>query len=410
MRVGVAAAAVAASLTFAGAGHSLPPTGDQRTGPHPAAITPAAQATTHAASAVISGWPTATGSVVQGGVLRQRVAVARGIKQVQLQQRTGLRGWRTVATPRVRAGSARVVIHAGEVGSSKYRLTARKRGATVTTPARRVRVVASGAEPAPPWRAALYAVGDIGYCGGAAAETAALIPDGAQLLALGDLAYPQGTATDYRDCYLPHYARLLPTTLPVPGNHEYYSGADGYFEVFGPGIGTPRRPWYARESGPWRLLMLNSNCDAVGGCDKGSPQYEWLSRQLRDHPRRCLAAAWHHPVASSGSHGADPAASALQGLLVRSGADFVLNGHDHMYERFARLGAGGRPDPGGAREFVVGTGGADLYEFGTPAPGSQVRFNADHGVLRVELHPQSYSWEFLAVDGSFVDSGTDSCT
>lgn len=418
LRAAAATAAAAVSLTVgvAAAGHGPPPTRQHHPGqPEAATATPAhtssrTQTSSRTPTAAISDWPTTTGSVVQGDALPVRVVVARGIRRVQLQQRTGAERWETVASRPVRAGSARVVIPGSDVGSSRFRLVARHRGEAVATPTRRVRVVASGEERAAAWRKTLYAVGDIGSCRGAAADTAELIPDAGQLLALGDLAYPAGTTSDYRDCYLPHYGRLVATTLPVPGNHEYYGGAEGYFEVFSRGAGTPRRPWYARDSGPWRLLMLNSNCEAVGGCGKGSPQYGWVKRQLRDNPRRCLAAAWHHPVASSGSHGGDRAAAALLGLLVRHGAEFVLNGHDHIYERFARLGAGGTADPDGTRTFVVGTGGADLYDFGPVAPGSQVRFNRDHGVLRLKLEPRSYSWEFLAVNGGFVDSGADTCT
>ncbi len=317
-------------------------------------------------------------------------------------------GWRTVTTTATARRKALVLLTGEEVGRWRYRLSARYRGRTVVTPARNVDVVSR--QEGSDWSETKYAVGDIGECGGPVAATAGLIPLGAGLLALGDIAYPKGRLKDFARCYLPHYGRLLDTTKPVPGNHEYFSGGAGYFATFGNAAGTRGKPWYAWESGPWRFLMLDSNCGFVGGCGKESRQFAWVKRQLRDNPRQCVAAAWHHPVTSSGSrHGNDPAMKRPLRLLVRAGADLILNGHEHSYERFARLGVAGRPSPSGARAFVVGTGGANLYEFADPRQGSEVRYNGSHGVLRLELEPDSYEWEFLAVDGTSVDSGSDTC-
>jgi hypothetical protein len=97
--------------------------------------------------------------------------------------------------------------------------------------------------------------------------------------------------------------------------------------------------------------------------------------------------------------------------LHNAGAEIVLDGHNHQYERFAPQTPTGAADPAkGIREFVVGTGGTSHYPFGTVQPNSQVRNNTTYGVLKLALDPGSYSWKFLPVAGqSFTDSGTGTC-
>ncbi|MBA2557073.1 MAG: alkaline phosphatase, partial [Chloroflexi bacterium] len=92
------------------------------------------------------------------------------------------------------------------------------------------------------------------------------------------------------------------------------------------------------------------------------------------------------------------------------GADVVLAGHDHSYERFARQTAAGVADPAGIREFVVGTGGRSLYGFGTPVANSEVRSNSSSGILKLTLYASRYTWQFLPVAaGVEVDSGGEPC-
>jgi hypothetical protein len=97
--------------------------------------------------------------------------------------------------------------------------------------------------------------------------------------------------------------------------------------------------------------------------------------------------------------------------LYDAGADVVLNGHEHSYERFAPQDPRGRADPGrGIREFVVGTGGGGLYAFGPAQPNSEVRNDNTYGVLRLTLRPTGYDWEFVPIAGSkFTDSGSAAC-
>jgi acid phosphatase type 7 len=98
----------------------------------------------------------------------------------------------------------------------------------------------------------------------------------------------------------------------------------------------------------------------------------------------------------------------MYAMLEANGADLVVNAHDHLYERFAKQAADGRPSERGIRQFVVGTGGADLYRFVTVAPNSESRI-AQFGVLHLALQPTGYRWEFVLANGGLADSGTDVC-
>jgi hypothetical protein len=256
--------------------------------------------------------------------------------------------------------------------------------------------------------------GDIGLCpglGGAPDQTAALIDgDAGVVVEPGDIAYPNGTDSDFADCYDPYYGQFKDITYPVPGNHEYNSGATGYFNYFGSGVGSLAEPWYAVDIGGWRFLMLNSNCGLVGGCSAGSPQYLWLADELAGSLPECIAAVWHHPRWSSGSHGPYAGTQDLYALLADHGADLLLTGHEHDYERFAQMTAAETVDAGGIREFVVGTGGQSLRPFGSPATGSEIRLNDSRGVLRLDLGASDYTWEFLPTEaGGSTDSGSESC-
>ena len=93
------------------------------------------------------------------------------------------------------------------------------------------------------------------------------------------------------------------------------------------------------------------------------------------------------------------------------GAEVVLSGHDHLYERFAPQDAAGRVDPDrGLRQVVVGTGGKDLYDFEEIHPNSEVRDNDTFGVLELTLRPAGYEWAFVPVEGgAFVDAGRAPC-
>ncbi len=168
--------------------------------------------------------------------------------------------------------------------------------------------------------------------------------------------------------------------------------------------------WYSYDLGTWHIVVLDSTCSAAGGCGLDSPQGRWLSSDLAASSATCTLAIWHHPRWSSGEHGNDSEVAPFWDALYRAGADIVVNGHDHDYERFAPQDPAGHEDrTRGIREFVVGTGGADLRPFLRQAANSEARFSVAHGVIRFTLYPGRYDWAFLATDSSVSDAGTAFC-
>lgn len=232
------------------------------------------------------------------------------------------------------------------------------------------------------------------------------------VLTLGDNQYEEGTLEQFQQSYDATWGRLKKLTRPAPGNHDYETGdAAGYFAYFGSRAGDPEKGYYSFDTGEWHAVVLNSNCGEVGGCEAGSPQERWLRADLQASPAGCTLAYWHHPRFTSGPHGNDDEYVAFWRALYDAGADVVLVGHDHLYERFAPQDPDGRADPErGIRQFTVGTGGKSLYPVEEVHPNSEVRSDDAFGVLLLTLHPESYEWEFLSVGKpKFTDSGRDSC-
>lgn len=230
---------------------------------------------------------------------------------------------------------------------------------------------------------------------------------------LGDNAYMDGTVAEFM-CYDLSWGRHGQRTKPSVGNHEYHTqGALPYYRYFGEAAGETGKGWYSYDLGSWHVVVLNSNCEELdGGCEPGSEQIEWLLADLAAHERACTLAYWHHArFSSSDNHGSDPTVQPFWEVLYTAGADVVLSGHDHTYERFAPQSPEGVADPEfGIREFVVGTGGNVLYGFATPEPNSEVRNSSAWGVMKLALHDAGYDWEFVPVDGRhFRDSGSDIC-
>src|SRR5215475_589619 len=269
----------------------------------------------------------------------------------------------------------------------------------------------------PPPDPVLIGAGDIASCDDlSGAEATAEIIDKipGTVFVVGDLAYPDGSDENFSKCYNPTWGRFKDRTRPAPGNHEYHSdGASGYNRYFGVAAGDSKKGYYSYDLGTWHILALNSECEKVGGCDPSSPQGQWLKRELAQHPTACTLAYFHKPLFSSGGkHGNDPTMKPFWDALYHSGADVVIGGHDHDYERFAPQDPEGKPDPEhGIREFVVGSGGKNSHrKMGLPKPQSEVRNDDTFGVLKLTLHAQSYDWEFIPQAGkTFRDSGSGSC-
>jgi 3',5'-cyclic AMP phosphodiesterase CpdA len=274
------------------------------------------------------------------------------------------------------------------------------------------------AAPATAQRAAqgvkVLAAGDVAGCDSSGDEQTANLLDRlpGTILALGDLAYDDGTLEEFEDCYHPTWGRHKARTKPVPGNHEYSTdGAEGYYDYFGAAAGDPNRGYYSYELGNWHVVALNSNCADIGGCERSSAQGRWLAQDLAANPSACTLAYWHHPrFSSSEKHGSSTLTRDLWAILMEHGADLVLQGHDHNYERFAPQDADGNATPFGIRSFVVGTGGRSHYGFTDAESNSEVRNGTDYGVLELTLRPMSYAWRFVPVQGqTFTDSGSSPC-
>jgi hypothetical protein len=255
----------------------------------------------------------------------------------------------------------------------------------------------------------LVGAGDISDCGSAKDEETATLLDGipGTVATFGDNAYVDGTAAQFHDCYHPTWGRHKGRTKPSAGNHEYHtSGATGYYGYFGAAAGPAGQGWYSYDLGRWHMIVLNSNCGDVG-CGTTSTQVKWLRADLAAHAGDHVIAYWHHPRFSSGEHGNDGSVQPFWDALYAAGADIVLNGHDHDYERFAPQSPSGQADSAhGIREFVVGTGGRGLRPRHSTAKNSQV-FAEAFGVLKLTLHANSYDWRFVPIAGEkFTDSGT----
>jgi hypothetical protein len=260
----------------------------------------------------------------------------------------------------------------------------------------------------------LTGAGDIADCSLAGAgQTADLLGrETGWFFTAGDNAYEDGSAVDFGSCYQPTWGEYKDRTiLPVAGNHDWNTdGAAGYLGYFGSAAAPHGTTWYSMDVGNWHVVALDSDCAKVGGCGPGSQEYEWLAADLGASQARCTLALWHHPRFSSGEHGNDAAVAPFWDLLHAHGAELIVNGHDHDYERFAPQDpAGAEERPGGIREIVVGTGGAGLRSFKAVVPNSEFRLEGTYGVLRLTLHPFNYDWEFVPVSGDVADAGSTPC-
>ena len=268
--------------------------------------------------------------------------------------------------------------------------------------------------PPPGGSATLLAAGDIASCASTGDEATATLLDslGGTVATLGDTVYESGTSSEFTQCYTPSWGRHKSRTRPAVGNHEYVtSRASGYFGYFGAAAGDATKGYYSYELGSWHIVVLNSNCSAIGGCGAGSAQEQWLRADLAAHPTACTLAYWHHPRFSFGTYSNDPSTQALWQALYEAGAEIVLSGHDHNYQRYApQTPSGARDDARGIRQFVVGTGGKGLNRLQTPPPNVEA-FNDDtFGILQLTLHPSSYDWTFIPAAGkSFTDAGSGVC-
>jgi hypothetical protein len=270
--------------------------------------------------------------------------------------------------------------------------------------------ISSGQPPTASEDVVFVGAGDIANCDllSGATATAALL-DGIEgtIFTLGDHAYANGTKAEFAKCYGPTWGRHRARTRPTPGNHDYLTERGRpYFDYFGDAAGSREKGYYSFDLGAWHIISLNSSTP-----ERLPAQVRWLREDLAAHPVDCVLAYWHEPVFSSGPHTPEKTMMELWSILYKAGADVVMNGHDHLYERFAPQDDRGRPAAGGIRQFIVGTGGGGVYRFGRVAANSEVRDNTSYGVLKLTLSTGRYAWEFVPTPSSaFRDSGTGTCS
>lgn len=293
-----------------------------------------------------------------------------------------------------------------------------KDGRTVNVSATRLRFV--GTQPSAPARApftprtgrsttpfVVAAVGD--GAGGRRASSrllgrlASLRPN--LLLYLGDV-YETGTSTEYDNWYGPSWGRFRSITNPVVGNHEYDGGkAAGYVGYW---AGIPL--YYGYEAAGWQFLALDSN-HGFRALDAGKPQRTWLESEFGEDRPTCKIVQLHHPVVT---HEPDMTtrARAMWRLLVERGADIVLAGHVHNYQRWVPLSAAGEPAATGVVQFVAGTGGQSVARSETPDDRRARVIGTKPGgigVLLLTLNVRGAAYRYVDADGRLHDWGAIPC-
>jgi tartrate-resistant acid phosphatase type 5 len=192
--------------------------------------------------------------------------------------------------------------------------------------------------------------------------------------------------------------------FPALGNHDYSDGGGlaeylSYFTLPGAeipaGSRTGQERYYDFIQGPVHFFVLDSMGALVSRTDMAA-QKKWLEKGLAASSTPWQLVLLHHAPYSSGTHGST---AAMQWPYQAWGADAVLAGHDHTYER---LQIGEIP------YFVNGLGGMSRYNFKKPVAGSRVRYNADYGALLVTASDTDLTYDFVSRTGKVIDSYTQS--
>ncbi|MCX4246973.1 metallophosphoesterase family protein [Paraliomyxa miuraensis] len=248
-------------------------------------------------------------------------------------------------------------------------------------------------------------IGDYGLAGPDEAAVAELVASWApeMIITLGDNNYPNGRADTIDDNVGQYYhAFIHPYAgrygdgadenrfFPALGNHDWRThGAWPYLEYFTlPG----NERYYEHVWGPVHLFAIDSDREEPDGIDPHSVQGQWLRERLAASHGAWKVVYMHHAPYSSGDHGSS---EMLRWPFAQWGADLVLAGHDHHYERLAIDGI----------VYVVnGLGGnPERYQLRNTLPGSAVRWNGEHGAMVIEASTGRLELRFVTVSGREVD-------
>jgi len=277
--------------------------------------------------------------------------------------------------------------------------------------------------------AVMIGVGDIALCGSDGDEATAAIVDSlvkedsaakveTAVFTMGDNAYPsgsEGARAIFTRCFAPSWRtrRIMQVIHPSPGNHDFEStSGPGYYTYFGDKAGPPGKGYYSYDIGKWHVIALNSELlfDRPF-LPQARAQEEWLRADLKDHGKPCTLAYWHRPLFSSGVHGPTSAVETLWNILYENGADLIINGHEHHYERFLRQTPLGVPDSvKGIEQIIAGTGGGILRNVEYPlAAYSEMQISGHFGVLKLTLGDGEYRRAFIDTNGRVWDRGGGKC-
>lgn len=270
---------------------------------------------------------------------------------------------------------------------------------------------------APPEPVTLLAVGNLGGCDPNSVEVAsAIAADSGIIVAVGDLS-TDGSQAKIDECFLAQLESELDRVYVVPGDRDLATedGAAFYdLAARTPTGSAPGEGWFVVSLGGWQIIGLNSRCEALGGCETDTEQFQWLNNVLRDEPVECRAVIWHDARFTSAT-GEDDATdmSAILARLDGAGTDVLITGSAGNYEQLGPLRPGGAlaaGDEHGMRHFNIGGGsGAGFDE--RLQPGTQVSKDDSNGYVRFVFSPEGYTWEFVATsnDESEPDIGSGSC-
>jgi hypothetical protein len=259
--------------------------------------------------------------------------------------------------------------------------------------------------PSPTPQALRFAViGDYGEGNQAEADVAALVkswqPD--LIVTTGDNNYPNGAYETIDENIGKHYAEYIAPYLgaygsgsqtnrfyPTLGNHDWTTDwAKPYLDYFTlPG----NERYYDFVVEPVHFFMLDSDSREPDGVGRSTPQAQWLKDGLSRSTSIWNLVVMHHPPYSSGIHGP---VDWMVWPFGEWGADAVLAGHDHVYERL-------QVD---TLYFINGLGGGPIYDFGATMPGSQIRYNDDYGAMLVVVDAAQITFQFITRSGQVIDT------